>query len=54
VKFLGICLFFGLWTLLGAAGMIMAVYGKGSWLLIVTCLGYLGLFAKEGCLAGSH
>jgi hypothetical protein len=54
VKFLGICLFFGLWTLLGAIGMVMAVHGKGSWLLVVTLLGYLGLFAKEGCLGGSH
>jgi len=47
-------LFFLFWTLIGCIGMVMAVNGKGSWLLVVSFLAYLGMFVKWGCLDSGH
>ena len=47
-------LFFLFWTLIGSIGMVMAVNGKGSWLLVVSFLAYLGMFVKWGCLDSGH
>jgi len=47
-------LFFLFWTLIGSIGMVLAVNGKGSWLLVVSFLAYLGMFVKWGCLDAGH
>jgi len=47
-------LFFLFWTLIGSIGMVMAVNGKGSWLLVVSFLAYIGMFVKWGCLDSGH
>ena len=54
MKGIGTVLFFAFWTLLGAIGMVMAVQGKGPWLLAVSFLAYLGMFVKWGCISSEH
>ncbi len=41
-------------TVLMAAGIAMAVNGKGASLMLISFLVYLGLFIKLGCLPSSH
>jgi hypothetical protein len=41
-------------TVVMAAGVAMAVHGKGMALMVVSFLVYLGLFIKYGCLPSSH
>jgi hypothetical protein len=55
VKGLSAFIFFLVFTVLIAAGIIMGVHGRsGGWLLtMVSCLAYLGLFIKAGCLTSS-
>jgi hypothetical protein len=36
-----------------AAGILMAVYGKGLWLLVLAAIGFVLMFGKYGCLS-SH
>ena len=47
-------LFFLFWTVLGAAGVVMATKGQGIWLLVVGFLVYLGMLIKWGCLTEPH
>lgn len=54
VKGIQATLFFVLWTVVGAAGVVVAVAGKGPWLLIATFVVYLGILIKWGCLADAH
>lgn len=55
VKGFSAFLFFLVFTVLIAAGIIMGVHGRsGGWLLTtLSCLVYLGLFIKAGCLTSS-
>lgn len=55
VKGFSAFLFFLVFTVLIAAGIIMGVHGRsGGWLLTtLSCLAYLGLFIKAGCLTSS-
>lgn len=34
--------------------MVMAVYGKGLWLLLASVVVYLGMLIKWGCLSASE
>ena len=45
------------WFLMAAVlvgGIIMAMLGKGLWLLVLAALGFVLLFSKYGCLEGPH
>ena len=42
------------WLVMGsiiAAGMVMAVMGKGLWLMTLGLLGFIVMVAKYGCLS---
>jgi hypothetical protein len=42
------------WLIMGAiiaAGMVVAVVGKGLWLMILGLLGFIVMVAKYGCLS---
>jgi len=54
VKGIGALAFFFFWTVLGAAGVVLAVKGHGLWLLAISFLVYLGMLIRWGCLAESH
>jgi hypothetical protein len=41
-------------TAVMAAGIALAVNGKGIWLMVVSFLVYTALFVKYGCLPASH
>ncbi len=46
--------FFVGFALLLAAGVALAVNGKGMAVMLISFLVYLGLFIKLGCLPSSH
>lgn len=46
--------FFLGFTVLMAAGIALAVNGKGLWLMLVSFLAYSVLFIKFGCLPSAH
>ena len=43
-----------IWIVMGAiiaAGIVMAVVGKGLWLMILSILGFIVMAGKYGCLS---